>query len=236
MTHLLWNSAGPRLSRALALIVSSLAAGLALASCAVGPDVAPEDVAAGADQVCGGWRASIEYAEKIDSSGGSLVLTCLPTRLYPDGRGQVPCFVVEGKSVGAAEAESCNACAAPGRQEVLDLERGLVDRMKAENPSAALDCFCNIEQYDTQDPDWNHPPCQHDKATAPLDGQGHPVNGFCYLSDEQGIGDPEILDSCPREEKRGLRFVGAGVPEADAVVYVVCVSESYGPAVSECPD
>jgi hypothetical protein len=66
--------------------------------------------------------------------------------------------------------------------------------------------------------------CQNDVTPAASS------NGFCLVdamrTDAAGtatpLGNPAIVSSCPTNEKRLLRFVGAGNPESGASVFIAC--------------
>ena len=137
--------------------------------------------------------------------------------------------------VPADEVASCNACLDAGRAPVAPVSQSMVDRMVQENPAANLNCFCAIEQIQALQ-DEQLPPCQFDPSSAPVHANGDPVDGYCYIDQSQGIGDPSLVEQCPADEKRLLRFVGAGAPKSGSMVYATCTGDSGYPDMTACED
>ena len=87
---------------------------------------------------------------------------------------------------------------------------------------ANWDCFCEIQQLDNgSDTDPNDDllnACQNELSDPPV-VNGNNVNGWCYIDATAGVGNPDIVKSCPDTEKRLIRFVGAGNPQPGATSY-----------------
>lgn len=216
-------------------IVAAAALALVSAGC---EETESTDSAVGADQgsTCHGAISSFEWVTRIGPTQDPVKGQCVPVELTWDMHYEVPCVIIEGRSVGAADAASCNACPGAGRVKVNPYSMSLVDQMKAENADADLDCFCAIEQVVPND--FSAPnalPCQMDPSDAPVDAKGNPLDGFCYLDPHHGLGDAALTESCPVDEKRLLRFVGDGAPAPSSITYVACVGESYTKAPVSCP-
>jgi hypothetical protein len=50
-------------------------------------------------------------------------------------------------------------------------------------------------------------------------------NGFCYIDSEQNLGSPTLVEHCPADEKRQVRFVaesGVETPLSGAIVLLAC--------------
>ena len=71
---------------------------------------------------------------------------------------------------------------------------------------------------------------------APVYSNGDPVDGFCYVVPNDGIGDSSQVEVCPDDEPQMLRFVGAGVPVLESEVYIMCVTTKYHPPSAECAE
>ena len=196
--------------------------------------------ASGADvgAACHGARSDYELTTKISPSGDPLKLQCLPRDMPWDMQYQVACVVIEARHVDAGQAASCNACDGAGRAPVNPYSQSLVEQMKDENAADDLNCFCAIEQIETYPAEsWKDVPCAVDTSDSPVDASGKPLNGFCYVAPKAGLGASSLLEGCPEDEKQALRFVGAGVPDPSATVYLDCVRTSYTQAPAGCtPD
>lgn len=221
----------------ISLFASIVATAFALSGCALGdgPTGLDPAVRAAEDGICRSSRSTIGYTERVIPDGASLVAQCLPLALVPNVDFMVPCFAIEALSVGSANAASCNACTGAGRQPVTDYQAPLIAQIQAENASANLDCFCNIEQIhpDIQS-NFEQTPCQYDPAESPVDENGDPVDGFCYVAPNDGLGTPDLIEACPAEKEQILRFVGAGVPDPSSIVYLTCVGSSNMSAPPDC--
>lgn len=227
----------PRPIHGLAAVIAAIGALAATSGCVV--DAGGESAGSGDGDTdgdtCHGARSTIVYNARLLPSQEAVSAHCLPLDLYWDARRMVPCVVIEGRSVGAADAASCNACTGKGRQPVNDLQLPLVQQMKEENPSAELDCFCAVEQLEPlQGPDWDTPPCQNDLSDAPVDSHGEALDGFCYVDPGRGLGDAALVGACPEDQQRILRFVGAGASDPSSTVYLSCTSDSFAPPPASC--
>lgn len=123
--------------------------------------------------------------------------------------GTPECIVIE-----ARKASTCD-CAAPGRMPVPDAHQGAIDATEALADPATWDCFCELVALtgDAQKA------CREDADSAPsLDGE--PVQGYCYLDDELGIGNPEITDHCLDGSKHLVRLAGdVAKPSGQTLVF-----------------
>ena len=65
--------------------------------------------------------------------------------------------------------------------------------------------------------------CQGDAGPS----ESLPVDGWCYVDAmvSPPLGNPEIVDACPQDERRLTRFVGAGSPTPGSVLYMTCPAE-----------
>jgi hypothetical protein len=151
----------------------------------------------------------------VDRMKTALAPACLATPLAVDANGAVSCDVLEVS--GAAGTCSCTG---PGRSEP---SRAAAAALRARlevssfcggagQPTCESLCVCELEQVATADLE----ACQNDAAV--------PVNlsGYCYLDRDKGLGSASLVESCPVDRKRRLRFVGADVPRAASSTYVLC--------------
>jgi hypothetical protein len=151
----------------------------------------------------------------VDRMKSALAPACLSTPLKVDANGAVSCDVLEVSGGGGA----CS-CALPGHREP---SRSSVTALRARlqaslycggpgQPSCESLCVCALDQLATAD----LPSCQNDAAVAAG------LAGFCYVDADQKLGNADLVDSCPVDRKRRLRFVGTDVPRAASSTYVLC--------------
>ena len=144
---------------------------------------------------------------------------CLPRKLNPDEEGFVSCLVLE------ASKTTGECCTAPGRVEITETLDGapnpLYNAVKAAQDDEFADpdwnCFCEIEQLaGNNDCLTNKDP----QAAA----QG---DGWCYIDGQATppVGDPELVATCPPDERRLIRFVGGGDPVSGSTVFITCSGE-----------
>ena len=195
--------------------------------------VCPAQVDAPGDADFGYRRALDALTERlIPAVSGS----CLQPTLSADTDGRVQCVIVEAQQVGAANAATCNACAEAGRATVSADHASVVDDIGQEAGSAAFNCFCEIPQLTggaAGEALWT---CQNDPSESPVQANGAPVDGYCYVDADKSLGDPEIVAKCPESEKRLIRFVGAGAAKPGSTLYIACVDEHTHAPNPACED
>ena len=143
---------------------------------------------------------------------------CLPRQIQVDPQSkQVLCTMVE-----AQEGSSCD-CHAEGRapldpDTVAAVQRQLVDSGicgRTGQPPCSTFCQCEIKQEEGE----NLEACREDRDL-PIPA------GFCYVDDPSS----PLLQNCPENEKRLLRFVnatnGQRTPATGAVAFIACLGES----------
>lgn len=170
-----------------------------------------------------GYRPAITAI--IDRFKQALAGQCLSRTLVPDAEGNVPCVILEARNAGGQCA--CDAAEARADIPAGSPKAKMVDLAKSD-PLAAKegwDCYCEIVQTtgDARDA------CQNDVNNPPL-VNGQPVNGWCYVdaTTTPATGNVEIVAKCPDNEKRILRFVGAGEAQTGATLFISCSGDSGG--------
>lgn len=151
----------------------------------------------------------------VDRMKSALAPACLSTPLKVDANGAVSCEVLEV----SAGAGACS-CALPGHSEPSrSSATALRARLQASlycggpgQPSCESLCVCELEQLAPS----ALPSCQNDAAVAAG------LAGFCYVDADQKVGDASLVESCPVDRKRRLRFVGSDVPRGASSTYVLC--------------
>ncbi|APR88016.1 Hypothetical protein A7982_13365 [Minicystis rosea] len=158
---------------------------------------------------------------------------CLSRQLSPDAQGRVACAIIEAQKTNGLQGEACDAfCASqPGRIAVTAEHAAVRDAVLESVAAKAqgADCACEIPQL--EGPRGCAPiaselgACQCDPSAEPT-FDGKPVDGWCYVdaSVTPSLGDPAVVASCPENEKRLLRFVGAGAPTPSSITMISCVS------------
>lgn len=174
---------------------------------------------------CGGsWRhGSSAGAPRFKCGGG-----CFPARLEPDDAGDVECHVIEAHdSDGDRDPTTTATCACDPGATRLDLDDGqgryadwIRERLAEEEVHPGYDCFCAIPPVpgDARDEASPRHACLHDA----LPGVG--VDGWCYLDAEAGLGNEDLLASCPPGEQRLIRLVGEGEVRAGARLHIGCLA------------
>ena len=154
---------------------------------------------------------------------------CLPRRLSVDpDTGLVPCAIVEALDPGRGrEGVQCDVGRIPldlsqTRDQKLDAAvRRALERSKKCGKGTNLTCsqytLCKIQQLTDM-------PGDSCKNTV---GDIMGTYGYCYIDEQQGIGNPELVASCPASEKRILRFVGENVPATGATVFIACAGDTF---------
>jgi hypothetical protein len=160
---------------------------------------------------------------------------CLPRTLTPDDQGHVSCLILEARN----SQGQCD-CNMPGRQEVLDGNPSSEpDHTQARNAvlrdplsvSAGFDCACEIVQLPNGNdavPDADElKACQYSLEEPGVTEAGAEVNGWCYIdaTTSPPTGDPAIVDSCPENERRLIRFAGKGEAQPGATMFITCAGE-----------
>jgi len=158
-----------------------------------------------------------------------LAQQCLPRPLPVESDpkapnfGQVPCAVVEAIPAGGA---SCSCDPSHGRIP-LEADEGALrnavrEQLKLEGHCdqggvACRDyCLCSLESLEGP------------ALAACQNGQGDGASyGYCYVDPAQGIGNPELVKSCPAANRRSLRFVGEGLPANGSVTFMACQGQAF---------
>ena len=56
-----------------------------------------------------------------------------------------------------------------------------------------------------------------------------PVNGWCYIDPSLNGGKNEqLVQTCPKDQKRMIRFVNAGTPVYGSLTYLQCRGADFG--------
>jgi hypothetical protein len=139
--------------------------------------------------------------------------------------GLVPCEIVEALDPSRGrEGVDCDfgrvtLNLSDTRDQKLDAAvRRALEKAKKCGKGTNLRCdqytLCKIQQL-------TDPACRDN----PGDLMG--TYGYCYIDEQQGIGNPELVASCPASEKRILRFVGENVPATGATVFIACAGDTF---------
>lgn len=151
----------------------------------------------------------------VDRMKSALAPSCLAEAVPVDANGAIACHVLEVST----DSNSCT-CSGNGRSvasanSAKAIRSRLADALYcggAGQPSCNDLCVCEIEQVTSAELS----ACQNE-ANVPADSAG-----FCYLDQARQLGDPALLESCPVDRKRRLRFVGTDIPRPGSATYVFC--------------
>ncbi|APR88072.1 Hypothetical protein A7982_13421 [Minicystis rosea] len=163
---------------------------------------------------------SMDFVEVAPASMGPAFFAgqCLD-RTPPLVSGGVACTVVEARR--AAEG-ACACDASAGRVPVAAAHEGILSQV-TDAPQAegqGWNCFCEIAQLAGD----AALACQNN-ASADLEVDGAPVDGFCYVDQTIAPAIGEISTPCPVDERRFVRFVGQatqGNPSARTTRIIAC--------------
>jgi hypothetical protein len=169
-----------------------------------------------------GYRPAI--ASTLSRVQASLVRRCLPRVLDTGSDGQVSCTVVE-----ARHKEPGGACCDPdeARLEPSGAAQQAIEGDAAVK-QAGYDCFCEIPQLTGTQPGEPLWTCQNDTAKEPILEDGQTLDGYCYVDATAGIGNSELVATCPETEKRAIRFLGKANPRPGATTFITCGSTEQG--------
>jgi hypothetical protein len=173
-----------------------------------------------------GYRPAIGAI--IDRLKTALGGQCLPRELSPDGAGQVSCLILEARNVKGTPF--CDP--KKSRRDLPAINKAAKDVALAD-PAAkgqGWNQFCEIIQTGdlaAGSTKAQLDACQQDASTVPIDATTkNPVNGWCYVDPGQNIhSNADIVKDCPATEKRLIRFVGNGNPEAGGQLFITCTGE-----------
>jgi hypothetical protein len=168
----------------------------------------------------------------LDRLSTSIEGQCLTHSLTPDAQSRVQCTVIEGRVAGPGSACTCDAGRA--RREVPAASQEIVTKLKG-SPLAkgdGLNCFCEIVQ--AGDPVDSSPEelaaCLTDASNPPIINGGKDsgalANGWCYVDPAKTPqSNPEIVKSCPVDEKKMIRFAGDTLASTNAILFIDCAAQ-----------
>ncbi|MGC4091498.1 MAG: hypothetical protein QM756_27190 [Polyangiaceae bacterium] len=151
----------------------------------------------------------------VDRMKTALAPACLAEPVPADASGSIACQVLEVTSgVGGC---SCAAAghATPSASGAAAIRARLAQSLYCGGtgqPSCDSLCVCALTQLTGS----ALSACQND-ASAPAGSAG-----FCYLDQAASLGSASLLEDCPVDRKRRLRFVGSDVPRPGSASYVLC--------------
>ncbi|HEX2734387.1 MAG TPA: hypothetical protein VHM70_22410 [Polyangiaceae bacterium] len=134
----------------------------------------------------------------------------------------VECIMVEARSLQAGEASGCALAArsAVAPEVAASARKKLLSSGQcADEASCAALELCEIKQITAQEDADGLTSCQNDKIAS--------GNGWCYVDEELGIGNPELVAQCPNTSRRKVRFVGDGTPKPNTKTVVACAGAAF---------
>ena len=178
-----------------------------------------------------GGAQNIFLAQVVLETGGGPP-HCLP-RSLPSGLpgsaddGQANCLIAELKP---GSCDCTQTARAPLRVAILTATKQQLQANQACGGTSGVSCdsFCGCEIVQA-------PGIASDQGSELYACQNEPtpassVNGFCLIdqmrTDESGadspLGSAALVSECPTNQKRRLRFVGAGLPSSGATTFLGC--------------
>ena len=151
---------------------------------------------------------SAGYAPALNALADRLVRSfadsCLPRPLAIS-----QCAVIEARPSDGSDCDLPGRTVPGGYAE--DLAQRVEYQMRTQGYSRADFTLCQIPALEGDALD----DCENSAG-------GGDGAGYCYLDEDQGLGDPALLASCPASMKHRIRFVGDDLPAAGALTYVSC--------------
>ncbi len=169
-------------------------------------------------------RADFGYRPALDALLERLKIplagqVCFPQSYEVDVSGRLPCLLIEAvqKDVGTC------TCSEPARRKLGEEVIPAVAQIKDDplHSSHQWNCFCEILQTAGDDLQ----ACQNNTAELVTNSLGYTVDGWCYVDavSVPPIGNTQLAASCPTDERRLLRLVGAGQPAPGAALFIACL-------------
>jgi hypothetical protein len=140
--------------------------------------------------------------------------------LQPDG--SVACIVVEATPPNASPDPTCSAQARKPIND--DVARSVRKKLLSKHycpdeVSCAAMTLCEIDQIRAETDPAGLESCLNDTVPG--------GDGWCYIDEQRGIGNPELLGKCPPTARRKVRYAGAGKPNVNTITMVSCAGESF---------
>jgi len=167
--------------------------------------------------------------------GGQCLSRTLTAKSDGPEKGQVPCLILEASKVDSGAAKTCNECTGKGRKVVEAEQQAAVGAIETQNPDADYNCFCEIVQLANENAVTDQGDCKANAGQAGYElcscqytdpKQPVEADGWCYVDETSGIGNPEIVEKCADTEKRLIRFVGDGEANAGATLFITCTGDT----------
>ncbi|MEZ4306449.1 MAG: hypothetical protein R3F14_00150 [Polyangiaceae bacterium] len=180
-----------------------------------------------------GYRPAIGAI--IDRLKDALRGQCLSRTLTVNEKGQVPCLILEASKVESSKVDACNKCDVAGRDPVSAEHQAAVGAVQSQNAEQDYNCFCEITQLENADTNVTQTECKNsfdqpgfDLCACQYTPEGQIINadGWCYVDETSGIGNPDIVENCPATERRIIRFAGAGEPAPGATLFITCTGDT----------
>jgi hypothetical protein len=152
----------------------------------------------------------------VDRFREALAPTCLPRPLVTEN-GEVPCTVVEASLQGG----DCTCDASRGR--VARTSGTIAAAVREELAALSLCgditgvscsdyCICDVRQLSGSELD----ECQNSVSPPSVS------YGYCYVDPDNGIGNPDLVATCPETQRQIIRFVGEEFPAPGAAGFIAC--------------
>jgi hypothetical protein len=178
-----------------------------------------------------GYGYNPAVASLVDRLKSHLTEPCLPRPLDAEND-TLNCMVIEGVT-----SPEWSQCLLKGRVEVDAAIADIIRRQMQNDglcdvPGSTTTCasiqFCGLKQLsDEMDPTLlPKQRCQNELGFETKSS----IPGFCYIDQDQGIGNPALVATCPPANKRKLRIVGNGADQrapAPGYTFYACAGSPY---------
>lgn len=174
------------------------------------------------DEAAPAYGYNPAVASLVDRLKRNFGRRCLPRSLVVDPETQeVPCVIVEA-TLTANECDPTKGRAAASTQVASAVQKQLEATGQC-GAATGTPCdaynLCELVQLSGSD------------RQACLTQPDYPPTsrpGFCYLDEAQEVGSPALLQGCPPDERRLLRFVGENTPSSGSLTFITCAAGAVG--------
>lgn len=167
-----------------------------------------------------GYRPAM--AAIVERLKEGLVEKCFPRELEVSQERGVACKIVEARVKTTDDPGGCNSSK---RKDVSAAVQDSVRRKLVTSKQCADEASC--EQLELCEIEQLSPMTQAAELQSCLNDEVPEGDGWCYIDPAIGQGNHELVEKCPQESQRKVRFVGDGTPRPDTVTVFACSGATF---------
>lgn len=167
-----------------------------------------------------GYRPAM--AAIVERLKEGLIEKCFPRELEVSQERGVACKIVEARVKTADDPGGCNSST---RRDVPEAVQDSVRRKLLTSKQCADEASC--QQLELCEIEQLLPATQPGELQSCLNDEVPEGDGWCYIDPAIGQGNHELVEKCPGESQRKVRFVGDGSPRPDTVTVFACSGATF---------